>query len=100
MESFYTLFGRAHELNEELKTQVGIEHADISSKSTGLSADTFDLLITDSDLKSKVKKLFLDGHHARAVEEPSVATIKAAKYDRVFFDEKGIFTKGSCVKAQ
>ena len=57
MESFYTLFGRIHELNEELKTQVGIEHADISSKSTGLSADTFDLLITDSDLKSKVKKL-------------------------------------------
>lgn len=69
MESFYTLFGRIHELNEELKTQVGIEHADISSKSTGLSADTFDLLITDSDLKSKMKKLFLDGHHARAVEE-------------------------------
>lgn len=29
MESFYTLFGRIHELNEELKTQVGIEHADI-----------------------------------------------------------------------
>lgn len=56
MESFYTLFGRIHELNEELKTQVGIEHADISSKSTGLSADTFDLLITDSDLKSKMKK--------------------------------------------
>ena len=69
MESFYTLFGRVHELNEELKTQVGIEHADISSKSTGLSADTFDLLITDSDLKSKAKKLFLDGHHAHAVEE-------------------------------
>ena len=26
MESFYTLFGRVHELNEELKTQVGIEY--------------------------------------------------------------------------
>lgn len=58
MESFYTLFGRIHELNEELKTQVGIEHADSSLKSTGLSADTFDLLITDSDLNLKLKNYF------------------------------------------
>lgn len=33
------------------------------------SASKFDLIVTDSELSKVTKKLFLDGHHARAVEE-------------------------------
>ena len=36
------------------------------------SASKFDLIVTDSELSKVTKKLFLDGHHARAVEEVQV----------------------------
>lgn len=67
MEQCKIVFKRIQSLNEDLQTLAGISNPSVTSKPS--SSNTFDLLITDTVLNSKVKKLFKDGHHARAVEE-------------------------------
>lgn len=56
----------AKALNEEL-TSLGTINSDTSHKSRETTA--FDTMITNRLLRAKTEKLFLDGHHARAVEE-------------------------------
>jgi uncharacterized protein (TIGR02391 family) len=52
----------AYDLQKEIDSLPGV-----LNKSPNL--DLFDVLITDSNLKKSVEKLFKNGHHARAVEE-------------------------------
>lgn len=64
--SYLELFSRAKSIHVELQSTAGIEQPKALQKAPDSS---FEKLITDKILRSKVKKLFDDGHHARAVEE-------------------------------
>lgn len=63
---YVDIIRRARELNIQVKLLDGVE---TSTETVMVDRDNFDVLITDNDLRQKVKKLFCDGHHARAVEE-------------------------------
>lgn len=65
MENSKILFARIQMLHEELQTLGGIDKPNDQPP----IPNAFDALITDTVLNAKVKKLFQDGHHARAVEE-------------------------------
>lgn len=60
------LFDAIKELDDELKTLPGITTKKLRHSP---SIDIFDNLITNKRLRKIVKKLYMDGHHARAVEE-------------------------------
>lgn len=63
-------FERIKLLQEELNSSPALIHnISESSPEQPIRLDLFDSLVTDSELKKTVEKLFRDGHHARAVEE-------------------------------
>lgn len=64
--SYLEIFLRAKSVHIDLQSTDGIEQPKVVLKTQG---SNFEKLITDKALRSKVKKLFDDGHHARAVEE-------------------------------
>lgn len=68
MENSKKIFARIQMLHKELQTLDGVEKRPADNEQPPIS-DAFDALITDAVLNTKVKKLFQDGHHARAVEE-------------------------------
>lgn len=57
---------KAKMLNKELRSLLGNTTDQALQPPT---EDRFDYFVTDIELSKKTKKLFYDGHHARAVEE-------------------------------
>lgn len=68
MERAKELFKRIQSLSDEIHDLDGVLDFKKEEAKAPLT-DHFDELVTDLVLNAKVKKLFGDGHHARAVEE-------------------------------
>ena len=68
MERAKELFKRIQSLSDEIHDLDGVLDFQKERARAPLT-DHFDELVTDPILNAKVKKLFGDGHHARAVEE-------------------------------
>lgn len=65
MMNYINLFQSIKSANTEIQAMGGIQ----KQNPVSWEKASFDVLITDKELNSKVRKLFFDGHHARAVEE-------------------------------
>lgn len=61
------MFKKVKLLSKDLEKMAGIEKK--SANVATIVEKTYELMVTDEELKKKTKKLFKDGHHARAVEE-------------------------------
>lgn len=67
MQQYSSAFTIAKSLQEELNSFSCINN---DKKSSFVAPrDIFDQFVTDKELQKAVKKLYFDGHHARAVEE-------------------------------
>lgn len=85
------IFAEIKLLYSELKDAEGIEKDSIPERSSNI---LFDQIITDNQLIRKTRKLFVDGHHARAIEE-------AYKYiDNLVKSKSGLDITGSKLMLQ
>ena len=81
-----SIFQSISDLNEALHSLKGLETV---SEKQDSEICLYDLLILDQHLRKKTRKLFMDGHHARAVEE-------AFKYvDNLVKQSSGVVLSGS-----
>lgn len=65
MNDYNLIFNSVKQLNNYFKSQNIATNVQITNKSPNL----FDEIVKDEKLRNVSRKLFMDGHHARAVEE-------------------------------
>jgi len=68
MNDFENIVKIVLNLQVELSKMEGIQTKTLSIEITE-KADLYDLVITDAELRKYTRTLFMDGHHARAIEE-------------------------------